>query len=404
MIRDYFSLSIKSLRRRKLRSWLTIIGIFIGIASIVAFITLGQGLENYVNEQFEQVGSDKILIQAKTIGPPGSTTNPALLLTKKDLETIGSVRGVENAAGALVRTAPVRFKDEIEVVMVDGISEEYLEIFADIDSLKVIEGRQLKDSDKFKLVVGYNHVFGELWQKKAKIGNDLEIEGKKFEIIGVIKKQGNPYDDAAVWLTKDVFVELFNTGDDEGTIMAKTKKGFNPESVAEDIKRKLRRERDEKEGQETFTVQTFSQLLGTFMSILGVVQAVFIGIAAISLIVGGIGIMNTMYTSVLERTKEIGTMKAIGARNSDVLLIFLIESGLIGLIGGVIGLALGMGISKAIEYVIVNFYGITLLKIVFNPTTILSVLLFSFVIGSASGVLPALQASKLKPVDALRYE
>ncbi len=404
MIKDYFSLSIRSLKRRKLRSWLTIIGIFIGVAAIVVFITLGQGLENYINEQFEQVGGDKIMVQGKTLGPPGSATNPKLILTKKNVETIKNIRGVEDAAGALVRTTPIKFRDEVEVVMVSGLNEEYIDIFGDIDALEIIEGRQLRDSDRFKAVVGYNHAFGDLWEKRARVRNSLEIEGKKFEIIGVIKKQGNPYDDASVWIQKDVMKDLLNIVDDEGVILVKTKKGYNPENVAEDIKRKLRKERNEGEGQETFTVQTFSQLLETFTSILDVVQAIFIGIASISLIVGGIGIMNTMYTSVLERTKEIGTMKAVGARNSDILLIFLIESGMIGLMGGFIGLALGMGMSKAVEYVVVNIYGIGLLKITFDPATILSVLLFSFVVGSISGVLPAMQASKLKPVDALRYE
>jgi len=134
------------------------------------------------------------------------------------------------------------------------------------------------------------------------------------------------------------------------------------------------------------------------------VQAIVIGIAAISLIVGGIGIMNTMYTSVVERTKEIGTMKAVGARNSDILLIFLFESGLLGLMGGLIGLGFGMAISKTVEYIIVNLYQLQLLKIIFDPVLIVSVLIFSFIIGSAAGLFPAMQAAKLKPADALRYE
>jgi len=174
--------------------------------------------------------------------------------------------------------------------------------------------------------------------------------------------------------------------------------------VAERIEKKMRKERDEEEGEESFAVSTSEQILETFGSILDVVSAILIGIAAISLLVGGIGIMNTMYTSVLERTKEIGTMKAIGARNKDILLIFLFESGLIGLIGGIIGLTIGMGISKAVEYAIVNFYSIALLKITFDPLLIIGVLAFSFIVGSFAGVLPAIQASRLKPVDALRHE
>jgi len=131
---------------------------------------------------------------------------------------------------------------------------------------------------------------------------------------------------------------------EESAIYVKTAVGFEPEDVAEDIERKLRKFRSEKEGEETFNVQTSEQLLESFSTIFNVVQAVLIGIAAISLIVGGIGIMNTMYTAVIERTKEIGTMKAVGARNSDILLIFLFEAGLLGLVGGAIGIAIGFGL------------------------------------------------------------
>jgi len=174
--------------------------------------------------------------------------------------------------------------------------------------------------------------------------------------------------------------------------------------VAETIERKLRRSRGEKEDQETFTVQTSEQLAQTFQSIFAVIQAVFVGIAAISLVVGGIGFMNTMYTAVLERTKESVTMKAVGAKNSDILYIFLFESGLLGLVGGSIGILLGVGIAKAVEYIATVQLGTVFLQAAFGYELILGALLFSFVVGSASGVLPAIQAAKLKPADALRYE
>jgi len=129
-----------------------------------------------------------------------------------------------------------------------------------------------------------------------------------------------------------------------------------------------------------------------------------VGIAAISLIVGGIGVANTMYTSVLERTKEIGTMKAVGAKNSDIMFLFLIESGLLGLIGGVIGVLIGLGLSKIAEYFATVQLGTNLLQASASTNLIIGALIFSFLIGAISGVFPAMQASKLKPVDALRYE
>ena len=270
--------------------------------------------------------------------------------------------------------------------------------------MEPISGRQLKDRDKSKIVVGYNHIFGNIWDKKLRIGSNIEIKGKKFEIVGVLKRQGNPSDDNVVWMEKGTFRELFNTGNDEGILVAKTDTGFNPDKVSADIEKALRKERNEKIGQETFSVQSFSQLLKTFTDIFSVVQAVFVGIASISLVVGGIGIMNTMYTSVLERTREIGIMKAVGAKNKDIFLIFLIESGLLGLVGGAIGIFLGVGIGKGVEYIATMQLGTPYLKAIFGIPLILGALVFSFIVGAASGVLPAMQAAKLKPADALRYE
>lgn len=404
MLKDYFFLAFGNLKHRGLRSWLTILGIFIGIAAVVSLISLGQGLQGFIDDQFQQVGGDKILISPKLFGPPGSVTEQELLLTKDDLDVVKKVNGVEDAEGALTRTSLAVNDKEQEIVMISGVNEKYLEIFGGIDSLTSIEGRQIKDTDKSKVVVGYNHVFGNLWDKKLRLGSKIEIKGKEFEIVGVLKKQGNSGDDNSVWMEKETFQSLFNTGNDEGTIVAKTEKGFNPDEVAADIEKALRKEKDQKEGQETFFVQSFSQLLETFTNIFAVVQAVFVGIAGISLIVGGIGIMNTMYTSVLERTREIGIMKAVGAKNQDIFLIFLIESGLLGLVGGVIGILFGIGIGKSVEYIATAKLGTTYLQAVFGLPLILGALFFSFIVGAASGVFPAMQAAKLKPADALRYE
>ena len=404
MFKDYFVLALGNLRHRGLRSWLTILGIFIGIAAVVSLISLGQGLQGFINQQFQQVGGDKILIQSKVFAPPGSVTDESLIINEKDLETIRNVQGVEFAEGALTRTALIVHGKEQQISYVSGVSEKYLELYSGASVIEPLEGRQIKDTDSGKIVVGYNHAFGDLWDKPLQLGGSLEIKGKRFEIVGILQKQGNPADDNSVWMEKDTFKELFATGDDEGTVVAKTQIGFNPDQVAEDIKVALRHEKHQKEGQETFLVQSFSQLLKTFTSIFAVVQAILIGIAAISLVVGGIGIMNTMYTSVLERTKEIGIMKAIGAKNNDIFLIFLIESGLLGLVGGAIGILLGIGIGKAVEYVALIQLGSPYLKAVFGLPLIIGALTFSFLVGAASGVLPAMQASRLRPTDALRYE
>ena len=142
----------------------------------------------------------------------------------------------------------------------------------------------------------------------------------------------------------------------------------------------------------------------SFGVILNIITAFLIGVAAISLLVGGIGIANTMYTSVLERTKEIGVMKSVGAKNSDITLIFLIESGLLGLVGGIIGIALGIAIGQFVEYIAINQLATTLLRVSTPAWLVVSCLLFAFLAGATSGTLPALRAAKIKPTDALRYE
>ena len=403
-MRDYFFLAFNNLKRRKLRSWLTMIGIFIGIAAVVALISLGQGLQNAIEEQFEQLGSDKIIIMPKGMGFPGTATSESLILTSKDLKIIENIRGVEYAFGYLIKQGQAKYKEKSVINYATGINAEDFELMIEMGGLSIIDGRKLEKGDKFKVVVGYNHVYKDTWDKPLRVGNTIEIEGYDFKVVGVMSKIGNNIDDNLLYVSKDVLKEILNVEDEESQIIVKASSGFDPLDIAETIERKLRKLRDEKEGQETFSVQTSEQLLESFSNIFGIVQAVLVGIAAISLLVGGVGIMNTMYTSVLERTKEIGTMKAVGAKNSDILFIFLFESGLLGLVGGAIGIGIGYSLGKGAEYLATQALGTNLLRAAFPWYLIIGALLFSFFIGTLSGILPALQAAKLKPADALRYE
>jgi len=403
-MKDYFFLSINNLRRRKLRSWLTMLGIFIGIAAVVALISLGQGLQNAIESQFESFGSDKIIIQERGLqGPPGSGTSKSTKLTENDIETIKKVKGVEGVAGIITKTAKVEYDTEINFVFIQGVplvpEEKRVLSFYDVES-----GRDLKDGDKKKAVVGVRYTEGKVFEKKIGTGDKIKIEGFDFEVVGVLERFGNPFDDSSVFIPKETAKEIYGIDDEESVIYAKVENFEEIDNVKAEIERALRKERNEKEGKETFEVSTSEQILESFSNVFGIVQAVLVGIAAISLIVGGVGVANTMYTSVLERTKEIGTMKAIGAKNSDIMFLFLIESGLLGLIGGVIGVLIGLGLSKLAEYFATVQLGTNLLQASTSTSLIIGALIFSFLIGAISGVLPAFQASKLKPVDALRYE
>ncbi len=404
-MKDHFSLAFNNLRRRKLRSWLTMIGIFIGIAAVVALISLGQGLQGYLTETFEQMGANKLMVM------PGSGIGIGMMasadkLTNKDLEVIEKTKGVDMAAEIIYGSTLIKFKDEAKANFVIGLpTDETADVFKEIGGFETTEGRDLKEEDKYKIVIGYLVAKDNgFFDKAVQLRDKLIIKNKEFRVVGVMGQIGNPQDDSQVYIPLETAKEIFDKQDEIDAVYVQIKPGYEPADVAEDIKKQLRKARNEKQGEETFSVQTFEQLLETFQSVFAVVQAVLVGIAAISLLVGGVGIMNTMYTAVIERTKEIGTMKAVGARNSDILFIFLFESGLLGLVGGAIGIGIGIGLGKTAEYIASAALGTDLLKAVFPWYLILGALTFSFLVGCISGVAPAYQASRLKPADALRYE
>lgn len=406
MVMKFFVFAFNNLRRRGLRSWLTMLGIFIGIAAVVSLISLGQGLQVAIAEQFEQIGSDKIIIQPRgRIGPPGSETS-GNILTLDDLEVVRDVRGVKNVVGILTKTARIEFSDEVTFRFISSLPEEgdAREVFEGTQSFTLLQGRELKDGDKFKVVVGYNYAFGNIFDKHIKLRDKLTIQDQEFKVVGILEKIGNPFDDGSVIIPERVMRDLYGIKDETSGIFVQVESGSNMDNVVEAIKEDLRKFRNEDEGKETFEVQTPEQLLGAISTIFSIVTAVLVGIAAISLLVGGVGIANTMYTSVLERTREIGIMKAVGAKNSDILTIFLMESGLLGLVGGLIGIAIGIGIGEGVEFIAARTIGSPLLRATFGMPLILGALAFSFVIGTLSGFLPAKQAASLRPVEALRYE
>ncbi|MBS3125094.1 ABC transporter permease [Candidatus Woesearchaeota archaeon] len=400
MFKDYTWLAIGSLRKRFLRTLLTLIGIFIGIASVVALISLGQGMQAAINQQFSSVGTDKIIIQgaAAGFGPPGQ--NAAGTVDKEDLELIKKVPGVNKAAGRLLRSVNLEYGTSVIVTFGASLPEEQeaRDLVIDANNIKTKKGRMLKPGESNKILVG-NHLWTiDHFSKDIALGSKMLINGKTFEVIGLLDKIGAGRDES-IMVNEDDMRELLNEKDKFSAIIVQTNE--KPAEVADRILRVIRKDRRQKEGFEDVTVSTSEDIIASINTILGVVQAVFIGIAAISLLVGGIGIMNTMYTSVLERTREIGIMKAIGARNNAVLAIFLIESGLLGVLGGAIGILIGVVLSKLVEFFGQGVVG-NVLKASFPWYLIVGALAFSFLVGAVSGLLPARQAAKLPPVEALR--
>ena len=397
---DYFKIAFGTFKNSKKRTFLTVIGIIIGIAAVVSLISLGQGLQESVEEAFSTLGSDKIIIQAGT----GSGFTPTtIMLNDKDLKSIKTTNGIDLAGGAVYTIAQVKFQDEIQYTWVIGLGQdESTEMMEESFSYKIIEGHKLNRDNE--VYITHRIATEDVFKKAVEINNKIEIEGESFKVVARLDKIGNPQDDSQLVITLDKAVKLFNLEEEEYQfIIAKTQEGANIDRIAESIKKELRKNRGIEEGEEDFTVQTSEELMKSFGTILTVIQIVLIGIAFISLIVGGVGIMNTMYTSILERTNEIGILKAIGARNSNIFMIFLIESGILGIFGGVIGILIGISMSKLVAYA-ADLGGFGIIKASFPWYLIGGALLFSFVVGALAGTLPAIQASKLKPIDALRYE
>ncbi len=394
MIGEYFLFAVNSIRHRKLRSWLTILGIVIGVAAIISLIMISRGLERSIEEQFSQFGANRILMSAKGFQGPGTQSEG---LTLDDVETVEKIGGFEYVTPAIFRQAEVSHNKEVAFTLVGGIPAEQTEQFIEDTSVELAEGRFIKAGDKLTTIVG-SRVASEMFDKHLTLGSKLEIGGKEFRIIGIWEESGNAQEDNRINIPLETAQEIFKTGNKIDTMVAQVKTGGNIKLIQDRIERALERER----GNTNFQVLTPDQIVEQINQILGIMQIVLVGIATISLVVGAIGIMNSMYTSVLERTKDIGIMKAIGARNSDILQIFLIESGLMGFVGGLFGTAIGAGIAFFVERIAANA-GFPL-SVEIEAWLLLFGLGFAFIVGVGSGMLPAYQASRLKPVDALRYE
>jgi|SRR3989344_5448446 len=403
MIFDFVSIAWSNLKKRKLRSWLTVIGIVISIATIFTLISLSLGLQDAVSEQFRLLGTDKFFIQALgQLAGPG--VGGAVQLETSDVDVIEKVSGVNEASYMAISVVKVEYLDEFRYTYTVGIPLDKLNIYNEIQNSKPDEGRLLEKGDRGRVVLGSDYKYGNLFKRPVRVGDEVILNGKAFKVQGIMTPIGNPGDDRNVVMSIEDFRELYNSGERVDQIFVQVDVGENLTQVAERVDRRLMSFRNVDEKTKDFVVSTPEELLGSFQAILNVITAFLFGVAAISLFVGGIGIANTMYTSVLERTREIGTMKAIGAKNKNIYLIFTLESGMIGFAGGVLGVLLGMIVSKIVSYVALQTIGSDLFRAAFPASLIIGCLLFAFIIGALAGSIPSWKASKLSPVDALRYE
>jgi putative ABC transport system permease protein len=277
-------------------------------------------------------------------------------------------------------------------------------LFMDIADIDVIKGRWLDDRDDGKVLLGYNYQFdGKILPKGYEINDNIEVQGEKLRVVGFLSEIGSPPDDSSIYIISEYLDTLYLDENNSYSMIVAEVDTDNLERAISNIERNLRKNRNLEEGKEDFFVQSFDDLIESYASAMDMIIGFIILIALMSVFVSAVNTANTMITSVLERYKEIGVLKAIGAKNSEILGIFLFESAFLGFVAGVIGVIIGGGLSWVGGTVLDNL-GWSFLAPHFSTSLFIGCILFATLTGALSGIAPAIRASKTNTVDALRYE
>ncbi|MFB6209826.1 MAG: ABC transporter permease [Candidatus Nanohaloarchaea archaeon] len=400
MFLDFFRLSLNSLRHRKRRSWLTIIGTLIGIMAVVSLISIGQGLENSIKSELRELGGNKVFVSPGG-GISGRFSDTTFKLTEEDLETVERSRSVATAAGMISGNVQAEFRRDNKFIKVIGLpAGTKRDTAKEIFGIEMEEGRYIRQNDRTSVIVEKD-IADDKFEDEMLLRSNVGLEDE-YRIVGIYTSSGAVSGASGIIMPMERAREVLDKKDEYGMITAQIRQGFTPEEAADEIRRNLRNERGVKKGSENFKVRTAKDILRSFRNQLSIVRGVLLGIGAISLLVGGIGIMNTMYTSVTERTKQIGVMKAVGATRRQILGLFMIESGIVGMIGGLIGATVGIGLSYVAGIIIRSQVSLPFTPYV-SVELIIGSVLFSFLVGVVSGTLPARKAAKKEPVEALRF-
>jgi putative ABC transport system permease protein len=421
MLREFFRLSAQSILHRKLRSFLAVLGVWIGIMAVVALISIGLSLQAMMKGEVSKVfGVDTFVIMDQDMMNRQSHGAPKEYAL--DMETLQAVDGVKTVAAVRQRTAFVQGgvsaegKAQQGFMPVMGLSPELLTEFSAFTGDLTLEpgGRNIATGDVEVAVLG-----AKLAERLVVgVGDSLLVAGEgkneiRATVIGILAAVEESESDQGfasgmssssgdtIYIPYATMDRLWPEGNDFLVTAVKILPGYEVEDVADRAEVALKAE-----GSRVSAI-TSGDITNIIDEMLGYINIFLGGLAAISLVVGGVGVMNTMFTSVLERTKDIGVMKAVGAKNRHILAIFLIESGLIGLFGGIIGTAFGLGLSAAVCWALntfANMPGGVSFPFVASPGLIVVTLLGAFAIGAVSGLWPARRGSRMPVVDALRYE
>lgn len=400
-LQDITMYSFKSILKSPLRSWLTIIGMIIGVIAITVILSVSEGFQKSINDQLANFGSNQMIVlpiasskQALSFNFGRAPTNGKLF--ERDVESINSIAGIKDVYRTVYGRASLSYKNKSITATIYGSDA----LVFDQPDYSISSGRFFKDSDRSVAVFGADAAEKLFGKTKVEVGSVITINGVDFRVIGIMKRIGQSLsssDDNAIYIPFDDGRKVLKgqlLDREINLISLKTTDSSNVNKIKSAIEQKLASNHRVRSDDLDFSVITFEQIQETINGTLGLVQVVLLAVTIIASVVGAIGISNTMFMNVLDKTKEIGVMKALGATGSEILLIFIFESIFIALSGGIIGLIFGYGIGQLLSLVSVPVF--------LRLRIIAFVLIFSIVVGIFAGSVPAYRASKLDPVEALR--
>ena len=396
-MRDKFLLAFRSIRERKARSILTVLGIAVGIAAIVSLMSVGYGMEEAITGELTGM-ADMISVMPGEIRGAHSYIEKGSF-TDRDVSDLQRIGGIKDISTMTYDAAEVEYRNKRAPIFVIGGDTKELEGFY-VEPVGLKEGRWLRENDYKGCVIG-DRVANDFFDEVIHVNDKLVINGEKFVVVGIFEKGDMLYSndvDRNIFLTLRAAKEVLQT-DEIKYIIVRVYEIDEAEGIAEEIEERI----NDNHGLDDFAMaMTMGSMIEMMGDIFNIIRGVLAGIAAIALVVASIGIMNTMLMSVMERTHEIGVMKAIGAKSSDVLSLFLLESSMVSLVGGVAGCGLGWVVAKVLSFLASTASGLEIAAIV-KPEVLLGGIAVALIVGVLSGFYPARKASKMSPVEAVRY-